>query len=264
MPSSDLNASVRTTPSSSGETATPPSTSSRRSTTSPCTSPRKSRFAPLLTAVAEIQALMVSRDAVEAFGDDGIASNIEAAIGTGGMQHVSREADVLTVLERNPNYFREGLPYFDGFRANWNLDGRIGPHSTSPARPTSSMFRGWASRRRTRPCGPRSARRTSSKCPCKRPGKCRHTSTPRSSPTPTRACASPCISPPTGNNSTRCPKASCRSAGRSPTRAGHTRGPSTSSASCPAIAPATCASRTWPRAGGCSTPAATTRRACRR
>ncbi len=83
----------------------------------------KEPFAPLLTAVAEIQALMVSRDAVEAFGDDGIASDIEAAIGTGGMQHVSREADVLTVLERNPNYFRAGLPYFDGFRANWNADG---------------------------------------------------------------------------------------------------------------------------------------------
>ena len=38
------------------------------------------------------------------------------------MQHVSREADVLSVLERNPNYFREGLPYFDGFRGNWNTD----------------------------------------------------------------------------------------------------------------------------------------------
>ena len=80
-------------------------------------------FAPLLTAVGEIQALMVSRDAVEAFGDDGIASNIEAAIGTGGMQHVSREPDVLTELERNPNYYREGLPYIDGMRANWNFDG---------------------------------------------------------------------------------------------------------------------------------------------
>ncbi len=79
-------------------------------------------FAPLLYAVGEQRVLMVSRDAVEAFGDDGIASNPEAAIGTGGMQHVSREADVLTVLERNPNYFRAGLPYFDGFRANWNAD----------------------------------------------------------------------------------------------------------------------------------------------
>ena len=82
----------------------------------------KEPFAPLLTAVGETQMVMVSRDAVEAFGDDGIASDPEAAIGTGGMQHVSREADVLTVLERNPNYFRAGLPYFDGFRANWNAD----------------------------------------------------------------------------------------------------------------------------------------------
>ena len=80
-------------------------------------------FAPMLTAVGEIQMVMVSRDAVEAFGDDGIAGNPEAAIGTGGMQMVSREADVETVLERNPNYFREGLPYFDGLRANWNADG---------------------------------------------------------------------------------------------------------------------------------------------
>lgn len=80
-------------------------------------------FAPLLTSVGEIQMVMVSRDAVEAFGDDGIAGNAEAAIGTGGMQMVSREADVETVLERNPNYFREGLPYFDGLRSNWNADG---------------------------------------------------------------------------------------------------------------------------------------------
>ena len=79
-------------------------------------------FAPLVTAVGEIQALMVSRDAVEAFGDDGIASNIEAAIGTGGMQLVRREEGVVTEFERNPNYFREGLPYFDGFQSDWNLD----------------------------------------------------------------------------------------------------------------------------------------------
>ena len=82
----------------------------------------KEVFAPLLTAVGEIQTLMVSRDAVEAFGDDGIASNIEAAIGTGGMQLVSREPDVETVLERHPNYFREGLPYFDGIRFSLNTD----------------------------------------------------------------------------------------------------------------------------------------------
>ena len=83
----------------------------------------KEVFAPLLSAVGENQMVMISRDAVEAFGDDGIASDNEAAIGTGGMQYVSREPDVETVLERNPNYFRDPLPYIDGLRANWNADG---------------------------------------------------------------------------------------------------------------------------------------------
>ena len=80
----------------------------------------KEPFAPLLSAVGENQMVIISRDAVEAFGDDGIASNIEAAVGTGGMQHLSREADVQTELERNPNYFRDPLPYFDGMQADWN------------------------------------------------------------------------------------------------------------------------------------------------
>ncbi len=83
----------------------------------------KEVFAPLLSAVGENQMVMVSRDAVEAFGDDGIAGNPEAAIGTGGMQYVNRETDVLTELERNPNYYRAPLPYIDGLRADWNLDG---------------------------------------------------------------------------------------------------------------------------------------------
>ncbi|MDE2895215.1 MAG: ABC transporter substrate-binding protein, partial [Chloroflexota bacterium] len=71
----------------------------------------KEPFAPLLSSVGETQMVMVSRDAVEAFGDDGIASNPEAAIGTGGMQYANREDGVVTELERNPNYYREGLPY---------------------------------------------------------------------------------------------------------------------------------------------------------
>ncbi len=82
----------------------------------------KEVFSPLLTAVGETQMLMISRDVIEAFGNDGLASNPEAAVGTGGMQYVSREAGVLTELERNPNYFREGLPYFDGLRTNWNWE----------------------------------------------------------------------------------------------------------------------------------------------
>ena len=83
----------------------------------------KEVFSPLLTAVGEIQMLMISRDVIEAFGNDGLATNPEAAVGTGGMQYVSREPGVLTELERNPNYFRNPLPYFDGFRSNWNTDG---------------------------------------------------------------------------------------------------------------------------------------------
>ena len=35
---------------------------------------------------------------------------------------MSREGDVETVLERNPNYFREGLPYIDEWRMPWILD----------------------------------------------------------------------------------------------------------------------------------------------
>ena len=113
----------------------------------------KEPFAPLLTAVGETQMVMVSRDAVEAFGDDGIASNIEAAVGTGGMQHVSREADVQTELERNPNYFRDPLPYFDGLRAGLEC---VGPGVSGRAVRRrrvrlSPLLRGWATRRRTRP-----------------------------------------------------------------------------------------------------------------
>ena len=158
----------------------------------------KEPFAPLLYSVAEIQALMVSRDAVEAFGDDGIASNIEAAIGTGGMQHVSREADVLTELERNPNYFREGLPYFDGFRVNWNFDGasRAARYIAGESDFVNIPWLGPAGRERGR-AGPSRRGEHRRSAHASDLGKGRHTSKPRSSPTPTRACASPCVSPPT-------------------------------------------------------------------
>ena len=79
-------------------------------------------FAPLLGAVAEQGAFMVSRDVVDAFGDERISTDLEAAIGTGSMMITSREPDVETVLERNPNYYREGLPYFDGYRMPWISD----------------------------------------------------------------------------------------------------------------------------------------------
>ena len=82
-------------------------------------------FSPLLTAVAEASALMVAQDTVDAFGDAEISTNLDAAIGTGSMMIVSRESDVETVLERNPNYYREGQPYFDGYRLIWFADAAL-------------------------------------------------------------------------------------------------------------------------------------------
>ena len=165
-------------------------------------------FAPLLTAVGEQRVLMISRDAVEAFGDDGVASDNEAAIGTGGMQYVSREPDVLTVLERNPNYFRDPLPYIDGLRANWNADGayRAAQYVAGEADFTFLPWLGYPGRERGR-AGPGRRGEPRRSAHATRPGRnSTHSSTPRSSPTPTRACASPCISPPTGNSSSRWPR----------------------------------------------------------
>ena len=73
-------------------------------------------FSPILSAIAEDNMLIVSRDAVEAFGDEAISTDFEAQIGTGAMVGESREADVELNLTRNPNYYKEGLPYFDGYK----------------------------------------------------------------------------------------------------------------------------------------------------
>ena len=87
-------------------------------------------FAPLLVAMAETGALMVARDVVEQFGDAEISSNPDAIIGTGSMMLDSREADLETVLKRNPNYYRKSpdggtLPYFDGYNIIWGLDNAL-------------------------------------------------------------------------------------------------------------------------------------------
>ena len=73
-------------------------------------------FSPLLSAIAEDNMLMVSRDAVDAFGDEAISTDFEAQIGTGAMVGASREPEVELNLERNPRYYKEGLPYFDGYQ----------------------------------------------------------------------------------------------------------------------------------------------------
>ena len=68
---------------------------------------------------------MVAQDTVDAFGDAEISTNLDAAIGTGSMMIVSRESGVETVIERNPNYYREGQPYFDGYRLIWFADAAL-------------------------------------------------------------------------------------------------------------------------------------------
>ena len=87
-------------------------------------------FAPLLTAMSESGALMVSRDVVEEFGDAELSSNHEIAIGTGSMMLETREPDVQTTLVRNPNYYRTApgggrLPYFDGYNIYWIPDNAL-------------------------------------------------------------------------------------------------------------------------------------------
>ena len=87
-------------------------------------------FSPLLTAMAESGALMVSRDVVDQFGDAELSSNHEIAIGTGSMMLESREPDVQTRLVRNPNYYRAApgggrQPYFDGYNIYWLPDNAL-------------------------------------------------------------------------------------------------------------------------------------------
>jgi len=87
-------------------------------------------FSPLLTAMAESGALMVSRDVVDQFGDAEVSSNHEIAVGTGSMMLETREPDVQTTLVRNPNYYRTApgggrLPYFDGYNIYWLPDNAL-------------------------------------------------------------------------------------------------------------------------------------------
>lgn len=61
-----------------------------------------------LTQLAQAAAAIVDREVVEEFG--GLD---EASGGSGAFMYVGEQADGSIVLERNPNYFREGLPYLD-------------------------------------------------------------------------------------------------------------------------------------------------------
>lgn len=74
-------------------------------------------FAPILKAVAEESALMVSQDVVEEFGDEAVATDFEKQIGTGPMLPVRRVADSERVFARNPNWRGSPMPYFDEYRS---------------------------------------------------------------------------------------------------------------------------------------------------
>lgn len=82
-------------------------------------------FAPLLTRVASTWALMVARDAVDAFGDTAIASEFDTQIGTGPFIADARTADAETSFSRNPNWYRGEQPYLDGTRNVWFSDSAI-------------------------------------------------------------------------------------------------------------------------------------------
>ena len=82
-------------------------------------------FSPLLSSIAEESSLMVAPDVVEAFGDQAISEDFDKVIGTGPFMPEKRESEVETVFVRNPNYYREGQPYFDRFRVLWFADAAL-------------------------------------------------------------------------------------------------------------------------------------------
>ena len=73
----------------------------------------KAPFAPLLITMAEDNMVMVSPEAVDAFGDEGIKLH-ENQIGTGAFMPDGFEQGISANIKRNPNYWQEGKPYLDG------------------------------------------------------------------------------------------------------------------------------------------------------
>jgi peptide/nickel transport system substrate-binding protein len=66
--------------------------------------------AVLLTTLAGVQFFVLAREAVEQYGD---LKSVEATIGTGAFIVESFAPDAGAKLVRNPEYWREGLPYVD-------------------------------------------------------------------------------------------------------------------------------------------------------
>lgn len=74
-------------------------------------------FAPLIYALADITAGIVPREVVEAEGD-----LHENPVGTGPFRFVEHVRDQHVKVERNPDYWRDGLPYLDGITYSFNSD----------------------------------------------------------------------------------------------------------------------------------------------
>lgn len=75
-------------------------------------------FAPFLAALSDITAGIVPQEVVEAQGD--LNTN---PVGTGPFKFVEWEVDRHVIVERNDDYWREGLPYLDGIEFSFNADG---------------------------------------------------------------------------------------------------------------------------------------------
>ncbi|MFN2323753.1 MAG: ABC transporter substrate-binding protein, partial [Trueperaceae bacterium] len=70
-------------------------------------------YAPLLQQLNVTEAPILPRHVYEGVADVTTAAANLAPIGTGPFRFVAFDADEQVVLERNPDYFKEGLPYLD-------------------------------------------------------------------------------------------------------------------------------------------------------
>jgi len=76
-------------------------------------------FAPFLAALSDITAAIVPQEVVEAEGGT-LNTN---PVGTGPFKFVEWEVDRHVIVERNDDYWRDGLPYLDGIEFSFNADG---------------------------------------------------------------------------------------------------------------------------------------------
>lgn len=77
----------------------------------------KGAYAPFLANLAHITSAIVPREAVEQYGD--VTGN---PVGTGAFRLKEWQKDNFMRLERNPAYWRRGLPYLDGLEFRFNAD----------------------------------------------------------------------------------------------------------------------------------------------